>query len=162
NPDFSLTAGPRDQRGVEARCLTYTSTPLAADLDVIGQVTVTLYASSDCVDTDLVAKLCDVFPDGRSILVVEGILRPSYRNDRSRPTRLKRGTAHPFEIDLWPAAWRFVAGHRLRVVVTSSNFPRFDRNLNTGWSWTDAMKVATNTVYHDKEHPSHLRLPVMG
>jgi putative CocE/NonD family hydrolase len=162
NPDFAITAGPRDQRPVEGLCLTYTSEPLAANLDVVGPVTVTLWASSDCVDTDFVAKLCDVFPDGRSILVVDGIVRARYRKRRFRPRFLKPNKVYRFDINLWPTAWRFAAGHRLRVAITSSNFPRFDRNLNTGLnpSESDKMKVATNTIYHDKKHPSHLTVCV--
>ena len=164
NPDFATTSGPRDQRRVEPLCLTYTSEPLAADLDVVGPVTLTLFAASNCVDTDFVAKLCDVFPDGRSILVVDGILRGRYRKSRTRPKLLRPHEVYRFEIDLWPTAWRFAAGHRLRVAVTSSNFPRFDRNLNTGENpaISSAMKAATNTVYHGKEYPSHLSLPIPG
>jgi putative CocE/NonD family hydrolase len=162
NPDFAVTSGPRDQRPVEPLCLTYTSEPLAADLDVVGSVSLTLFASSSCVDTDFVAKLCDVFPDGRSILVVDGILRGRYRKSRLRAKLLEPEKVYRFEIDLWPTAWRFAAGHRLRVAVTSSNFPRFDRNLNTGVNpaLRGEMKVATNTVYHDGKYPSHLKLPV--
>jgi putative CocE/NonD family hydrolase len=163
NPDFSVTAGPRDQRPVEPRCLTYTSPPLAADLDVVGPVGLTLFAASSCRDTDWVAKLCDVFPDGRSVLVVDGILRARYRKSRSRPRPLKPEKVYRFEIDLWPTAWRFGAGHRLRVAITSSNFPRFDRNLNTGQepATSGKIRVATNTVYHEKKYPSFLTLPVL-
>jgi putative CocE/NonD family hydrolase len=162
NPDFSLTAGPRDQRPVEPRCLTYTSEPLPADLDVVGSVRLELFASSDCVDTDFAAKLCDVFPDGRSIQVVDGILRARYRKSREKARLLRPGKVYRFDLDLWPTAWRFAAGHRLRVAVTSSNFPRFDRNLNTGLNPAIAgeMAVAVNMVYHDRKHPSRLVLPI--
>jgi putative CocE/NonD family hydrolase len=164
NPDFSITAGPRDQRAVEAECLTYTSEPLAGDLDIVGPVSATLFASSSCVDTDFVARLCDVFPDGRSILVVDGILRARYRKGRFKPRLLKPKEVYRFDIDLWPTAWRFAAGHRLRVSVTSSNFPRFDRNLNTGEEpgRGSTMKVAINRVFHDRDYPSHLVLPVLA
>jgi putative CocE/NonD family hydrolase len=163
NPDFASTAGPRDQRPVEPRCLTYTSEPLATDLDVVGPVLMSLFASSDCLDTDFAAKLCDVFPDGRSILVTDGILRARYRKGRSRPKLLKPDKVYYFEIDLWSTAWRFAAGHRLRLAITSSNFPRFDRNLNTGAdpARDKTMKLAVNTVYHDRECPSQLSLPVL-
>lgn len=163
NPDFSVTAGPRDQRPVEPLCLTYTSEPLPADLDVVGRVTLRLYASSDCMDTDFVAKLCDVFPDGRSILVCDGILRGRYRKSHLRPKLLKPGKVYAFEIDLWPTAWRFAAGHRLRVAVASSNFPRFDRNLNTGvpGAVSAETRVAVNAVYHDAEYPSRLTVSVL-
>jgi putative CocE/NonD family hydrolase len=164
NPDFSSTAGPRDQRPVEPRCLTFTSEPLAGDLEVIGPVGLTLFASSNCPDTDFVAKLCDVFPDGRSILVTDGILRARYRKSRSRPRRLKPKRIYRLTVDLWPTAWRFAAGHRLRLAVTSSNFPRFDRNPNTGEPPASAsnITVATNTVYHEKKYPSHLTLPTLS
>ncbi len=161
-PDFQSTSGPRDQRPVEPRCLTYTSVPLAGDLDVVGRVELVLFASSSCVDTDFVAKLSDVFPDGRSILVADGILRARYRKARSRPRRLKPDKVYRFVIDLWPTAWRFAAGHRLRVALAGSNFPRFDRNLNTGAGpESSRMKVARNRVYHDAKHPTYLLLPVL-
>jgi putative CocE/NonD family hydrolase len=162
--DVTVTAGPRDQRPIEPRCLTYTSEPLPADLDVVGPVSVTLAASSNCVDTDFVARLCDVFPDGRSIMVVDGILRARYRRSRTRPKLLKPRKVYEFEIDLWPTAWRFATGHRLRVAVTSSCFPRFDRNLNTGEdpSVSAVVRVATNTIFHDAKHASYLTLPATG
>jgi putative CocE/NonD family hydrolase len=164
NPDFSSTAGPRDQRPVEPRCLTYTSEPLDADLDVVGPVLLRLFAASDGRDTDFVAKLCDVFPDGRSILVTDGILRARYRKGRGRPRLLKPDKIYRFEIDLWPTAWRFAPGHRLRLAITSSNFPRFDRNLNTGAdpARDRTMRVAVNTVYHERGWASQLCLPVVG
>jgi putative CocE/NonD family hydrolase len=163
NPDFSVTAGPRDQRPIEPLGLTYTSAPLAEALDVVGNVTLTLFASSDCPDTDFVARLTDVFPDGRSILVADGILRARYRTSRSRPRLLQPGKVYRFVVDLWPTAWRFAVGHRLRLAVTSSNFPRFDRNLNTGENpaLSGRMQTATNTIYHDRDYPSHLRLPTL-
>jgi putative CocE/NonD family hydrolase len=164
NPDFASTAGPRDQRPVEPRCLTYTSEVLETDLDVVGPVALCLFAATDCVDTDFVAKLCDVFPDGRSMLVTDGILRARYRKGRDRPKLLKPGKVYYFEVDLWSTAWRFAAGHRLRLAITSSNFPRFDRNLNTGADPTQdgRFKIATNTVYHDKDYPSHLSLAILA
>lgn len=163
NPDFSVTAGPRDQRSIEPLCLTYSSEPLQADLDVIGRVVVELYASSNREDTDFVAKLCDVFPDGRSILVVDGILRARYRKGRFRPKLLRPKKIYRFSIDLWATAWRFAAGHRLRVAITSSNFPRFDRNLNTAGNpaFSGKMMIATNRVYHDSARASHIVLPVL-
>jgi putative CocE/NonD family hydrolase len=162
-PDFGATAGPRDQRSIEGRGLTYTSEPLAAPLDVVGQVTCTLYASSDCVDTDFVVRLTDVFPDGRSIQVVDGILRARYRKSRTRARLLKPGKVYRFRIDLWFTAWRFDTGHRLRLGIAGSNFPRFDRNLNTGKAPTESrdVKVATNAIYIGKKYPSHLTVGVI-
>lgn len=163
NPDFSLTAGPRDQSSIEHLLLTYTSEPLAADLDIVGQVTATLFVSSNCRDTDFVARLTDVFPDGRSIQVVDGILRCRYRKSRAKSRLLKPGKIHKLLIDLWPTAWRIMAGHRLRLAVTSSSFPRFDRNLNTGEDPRVAARgvIATNRVHHDAEHPSALNLKIL-
>jgi hypothetical protein len=163
-PDFSSTAGPRDQRPVEPRCLTYSSGPLGHSLDVVGPVRLTLFASSDAPDTDFVVKLCDVFPDGRSILVTDGILRARYRRGRFRPKAMKRGKVYKFAVNLWPTAWRFAPGHRMRVAITSSCFPRFDRNLNTGLDpvLSGEMRTAENVVFHDDERPSHIVLRVLG
>jgi putative CocE/NonD family hydrolase len=162
NPDFAATAGPRDQRPIEPLCLTYTSGPLASHLDVVGPARVTLYASSSCPDTDFVATLSDVFPDGRSVLVTDGILRARYRRSRRRPRWLKKGKVYRMVVALWPTAWRFAAGHRLRLAVTSSRFPRFDRNLNAGEDGKGEMRVAENAVYHDDERPSYLTLRALG
>jgi putative CocE/NonD family hydrolase len=163
NPDFSLTAGPRDQREIEALGLVYTSPPLAEDLDVVGPVKLVLYAASNRVDTDFVARLTDVFPDGRSILVTDGIVRARYRRSRRRPELLVPGRIYRFVIDLWHTAWRFAAGHRLRLAVAGSCFPRYDRNLNTGEppDRSARMLVAANRVYHDRRRPSHLVLSVL-
>ena len=162
-PDFMATAGPRDQSPIEGRCLTYTTDALMEDLEVAGPVTVVLHAASSAPDTDFVARLCDVFPDGRSILVTDGILRARYRDSRSRPRPLQAGKVYELEIDLWSTAWLFRAGHRLRVSVTSSCFPRFDRNPNTGRPLAESteIRVATNLVFHDAKRPSHIVLCVI-
>jgi hypothetical protein len=161
--DFMATAGPRDQRCVEGRCLTYSTDPLHEDLTVVGQIGVVLYASSSAPDTDFVAKLCDVFPDGRSILVTDGILRARYRRGRSRPRLIEPGKVYKFEIDLWSTAWLFPEAHRIRLAITSSCFPRFDRNPNTGRTLADSteMRTATNRIHLDALHPSHLVLSVL-
>jgi putative CocE/NonD family hydrolase len=161
--DFMAAAGPRDQSSIEGRCLTYTTEPLAEDLEVVGPVEVVLHVSSSAPDTDFVAKLCDVFPDGRSIQVADGILRSRYRESRSRPRPLDPGKVYELEIDLWSTAWLFPAGHQLRVTVTSSCFPRFDRNPNTGRAMADSTEVrsATNRVFHDARRKSHVVLSVM-
>jgi len=161
--DFMAAAGPRDQSSVEGRCLTYTTEPLTEDLEVVGPVRVVLYASSSTPDTDFVAKLCDAFPDGRSIQVADGILRARYRQSRARPRLLQPGKIYELEIDLWSTAWLFPAGHRLRVSITSSCFPRFDRNPNSGRSLAESTETrsATNRVFHDGAHPSHVVLSVM-
>jgi uncharacterized protein len=158
-------AGPQDQRPIEARrdVLIYDSVPLQEELEATGPVRVVLYASSDAVDTDFVAKLVDVYPDGSSYNMAEGIMRARYRDSVSAPRPLVPGRAERFEIDLVGTSVAFRKGHRIRVHVTSSHFPQFDRNPNTGapFGTTAAVKVAHQTVYHDAERPSHIVLPVI-
>jgi uncharacterized protein len=158
-------AGPRDQRTVESRgdVLVYRSDFLAEDLEVTGPVKVVLYASSDAVDTDFVAKLVDVFPDGRAINVAEGIVRARYREGLSKPVLMKPGTVYKFAIDLVGTGNAFLKGHRLRVDVTSSHFPQFDRNPNTGepFGMHTNVRVATQTVHHSRGKASHILLPVV-
>jgi putative CocE/NonD family hydrolase len=158
-----LQTGPSDQRPIEDRVLVYTSEPLSEDLHVVGPVTAVLHAASSAPDTDWVVRLCDVWPDGRSMTVCDGILRARYRESYARPILLEPGEVYRFEVDLRATAQTFQAGHRLRVHVTSSDFPRYDRNLNTGGpvAWEAEPQVASNTVFHDRLRPSHVLLPVL-
>lgn len=161
--ELGLQAGPRDQRPVEGSCLTYTTPVLADDVQVTGPIVVQLYISSTAEDTDFVAKLTDVWPDGRSILITDGILRARYRNSKEKPAPLMPGTVNLLSIDLWATSNVFKKGHRLRVSVSSSNFPRYGRNLNV-WKADARIEdavIATNTVYHDHGRPSHIVLPIM-
>ena len=158
-------AGPRDRSLLQQRrdILVYTSEPLQQDLEVTGPVTMTLYASSTAPDTDFTATLCDLYPDGRSIIVCEGIRRARYRDSVTDPTLMTPETPYRFTIDMWQTSQLFKAGHRLRVEVSSSNFPRFDRNPNMGgelWNET-SMQAAHQSVYHDRDRPSHVLLPVI-
>jgi hypothetical protein len=157
-----LQTGPSDQRPIEDRVLVYTSEPLTEDVHVVGPVTAVLYASSS-PDTDWVVRLCDVWPDGRSMTVCDGILRARYRESYERPVLMEPGQVYRFEVDLRATAQTFQAGHRLRVHVTSSDFPRYDRNLNTGGQVARETvgQVASNTVFHDSVRPSHLLLPLL-
>jgi putative CocE/NonD family hydrolase len=161
-----LKPGPRDQRGVEARSdvLIYSTPALAQDLEVTGPVTLELFASSSAVDTDFTAKLVDVWPDGFAQNLTEGIVRARYRDSREQPQLMNPGQTYKISLDLWATSNVFRKGHRLRLEVSSSNFPRFDRNLNTGEDAASARKPvsATNTIYHDAEHPSALILPVVA
>jgi putative CocE/NonD family hydrolase len=160
---LSLTdLGPRDFRPVEGRMLTYTSAPLENDLTVIGPVRAVLYGRSSAPDTDWIVRLCDVHPDGRSMSVCDGILRARFRESFRQPQVMTPGQVYRFDVDLWATAQLFRAGHRLRVHVTSSDFPRYDRNLNTGGAFGEEVvgRVAVNSVLHDAQHPSHLLLPV--
>jgi hypothetical protein len=160
-----LPAGPRDQQEVEQRpdVLVYSTAPLDQDLEVTGPVALDLYASTTAADTDFTAKLVDVAPDGKAINLTEGILRARYRESTATAQPIIPGKVYEYKIDLWSTSNVFLKGHRIRLEVSSSNFPRFDRNLNTGKdASTDAVFVkATNTVLHDAGHPSALTLPVV-
>jgi hypothetical protein len=115
------------------------------------------------VDTDFTAKLVDVYPDGRAINLTEGILRASYRDSTSQAKPIVPGKVYEYRIDLWSTSNVFLKGHKIRLEVSSSNFPRFDRNLNTGKgsSVSSTFVKATNTILHDSAHPSALVLPVV-
>jgi len=145
--------------------LVYTSDVLDADTEVTGPVSLRLYASSSAPDTDFVARLTDVYPDGRSINITEGILRARFRHDVWGPPQLlEPGAVYPFTIDMQVTSNLFKAGHRVRVAITSSSFPLWDRNLNTGNdpAWDTQMTPADQTIYHDPDRPSHLVLPVVA
>ncbi len=161
-----LPPGPRDQRPAEARddVLVYSTPALARDLEVAGPVSVTLYAKSSAVDTDFTAKLVDVWPNGFAQNLTEGILRARYRNSDEKPELMNPGQIYKLELDLWATSNVFRAGHKLRLEISSSNFPRFDRNLNTGEVLAFTMRgvSAKNTILHDSEHRSALVLPVIG
>jgi uncharacterized protein len=160
-----LAPGPRDQRSVEERndVLIYSTAPVDHDLEVTGPVRLEFFAASSAVDTDFTAKLLDVAPDGTAINLTEGIVRARYRDSQVTPAPLTRGQAYPLAIDLWATSSVFRTGHRLRLELSSSNFPRFDRNLNTGEpaSNSSTWVKATNTILHDKTHPSALILSVI-
>jgi hypothetical protein len=164
----AANSGPRDQRAVECRpdVLLFTTPQLTRDVDVIGPVVLKLYASSSALDTDFTGKLVDVHPDGSSVILTDGILRARYRYSLGAPKPLHPGEVYELVIDLWGTANRFKAGHRIRLEISSSNFPRFDRNTNTGGVIAEeghsAFVVAHNTIYHDRDRPSHLLLPLAG
>ena len=165
--------GARDQRPIEDRpdILLYTSEPLEADYTVLGPVHVTLHAASSAPDTDFVARLADVYPDGRSIVVADGVIRASARESYpapgvirpTTPTNIEPGRPYEFCVDLWATGVTFEAGHRLRLHITSSSFPRWERNPNTGESAARARRteVARQRIFHDPERPSSLTLTVV-
>ena len=159
------TAGPEDQTQVEERddVLVYTTPVLTADLEVTGPIKLILWAASSARDTDFTGKLVDVHPDGKAYNICEGIQRARYRQGLDRERPLVPGRAEPFEIDLWVTSNVFLRGHRVRLEVSSSNFPRFDRNPNSGkpFGSDTVLLPATQTILHDREHPSHLVLPVI-
>jgi uncharacterized protein len=157
--------GPIDQRPIERRddVLVYTSHVLEADLEVTGPLEMVLYATSSAVDTDFTAKLVDVYPDGRAIHLSEGILRARHRRSMETVELLEPNEVAEYRIEMAPTSNVFLKGHRLRLEVSSSNFPRFDRNLNTGEDifTSTRMQIAQQTVLHDSRCQSHIVLPIV-
>jgi putative CocE/NonD family hydrolase len=143
--------------------LVYTSPPLRHELEVVGPVQVILYVATTARDTDFTAKLVDVFPDGYARNLTDGILRLRYRNSLSRPELSQPGEVYRVTVDAGVASNVFLKGHRVRVEIASGNFPRFDRNPNTGGPVADETRLwkASQTVYHNRERPSQLVLMVM-
>jgi uncharacterized protein len=160
-----MEPGPRDQRSVENRddVLVYSVGPLAQDLEVTGPVTATLFVKSSAVDTDFTGKLVDVRPDGFAQDLTEGIFRMRYRESPERQVLINPGQIYEINLDLWATGNVFQKGHTLRLEISSSNFPRFDRNLNTGEQIVFGKNAvsATNVILHDSEHPSALIVPVI-
>ncbi len=162
--NLTIPKGPMDQTSVESRpdVLLFTTPVLTEPLEVTGRITARLFVSSDCPDTDFTVKLCDVYPDGRSMLVTDGILRAKYRESFREPQLLQRDEVYRLDVDLWSTSLVFNAEHKIRIAVSSSNSPRFEPNSNTG---KDPMadgktRVATNTIHLSQEYPSHVILPV--
>jgi putative CocE/NonD family hydrolase len=157
--------GPMDQRPVEKRrdVLVYTGAPLKQDLEVTGPIRVVLYASTSARDTDFTAKLVDVFPNGEARNLTDGILRIRYRQGLDKPDLAQPGDIYPLTIDAGVTSNVFLAGHSIRLEISSSNFPRFDRNPNTGRAFADetSLKKAQQVIYHSRQYPSHLLLPVI-
>ena len=152
----AANAGPRDQRPIDGRAdvLGFTTAPLERDVEVTGPIELVLFASSSALDTDFTGKLVDVHPDGRAEILTDGILRARYRDSLSEPQLLEPGEIYELRIDLWATANVFRAGHRIRLDVSSSNFPRFDRNTNTGGTIaTEGPRTSwrrVNRVFHDR------------
>jgi putative CocE/NonD family hydrolase len=163
--NLRLLNGPQDQSHIEARhdILVYSSPPLEDDLEVSGPLRLHLFASSSARDTDFVAKLVDVYPDGRSFNVAEGIVRARFWKSSDQPDLLTSGEVREYIIDLAASSNLFLKGHRLRLDVTSSNFPRFDRNLNTGnpIGTEKAGVPALQTILHETGQASYIDLPVI-
>jgi putative CocE/NonD family hydrolase len=161
----AIVAGSFDQRQLEARndVLVYTSEPLTEPIEVTGTVEVTLYVSSDVKDTDFTVKLIDVYPDGRAYNLDETIQRSRFREGYDRQVFMEEGQVYELEISPMSTSSYFDVGHRIRVEISSSNFPRFARNLNTGGNNYDESEgvVAHNTVHHSRQHPSQIRLLVV-
>ncbi len=157
--------GPMDQRPVEERrdVLVFSTRPLEQDLEVVGPVKAVLYLATSQRDTDFTAKLVDVFPDGYARNLTDGILRLRYRSSLEKPEPVRPGEVYQVTLDAGIVSNVFLKGHRIRAEISSSNFPRFDRNPNTGApvAGETRMVKANQTIYHDRQHPSRLLLMVM-
>lgn len=159
-----IPKGPMDQRPIEARSdvLLFTSERLAEPLEVTGRIKATLFVSSDCPDTDFTVKLSDVYPNGKSLLVTDGIRRASLRNRYDKHEPLIAGEVYELEVDLWSTSLIFNKGHQIRVAVSSSNSPRFEPNPNTGdpHPIPGKTRTATNTLHLSNKRPSRILLPI--
>jgi hypothetical protein len=164
--NLTIERGPMDQRRVESRedAVVFTSEALDKPMEITGRLWAKVFVSSRAADTDLSVRICDVYPDGRSMLMAEGIQRLRYRKSREQPEPLTPGQIEEVTVDCWSTSLIINTGHRVRVMITSSNFPRFDVNPGTGKPWSDdGEKVKqTNCIYCDAEHPSRLLVPVVG
>lgn len=143
--------------------LVFTSQVLETDIEMAGSIKAELYVSSSAVDTDFTVKLLDVYPDGTAYNVQEGVLRMRYRESLREANMMDPGTIYPIEVDLHAMANTFKAGHKIRIEISSSNYPRIERNLNTGGNNYDETQgiVAHNKVYFGEQHPSAIVLPVV-
>ncbi len=161
----ALPPGPADQRPNETRSdvLVFSTPPLEKEVEATGFVTVDLYASTSATDTDFTALLVDVDPNGYARFLTDGIVRARYRNGTANPSEVVPGKVYKYTIDLWATGNVFKAGHRIRLYISSSNFPRFDRNFNLGEpiATSSRSKVAHQTIYHGGRYPSTLVLPVI-
>lgn len=156
--------GSFDQSEIEMRddVLVYTTEALVEGIEVVGSLAAELFVSSSAPDTDFTVKLVDVYPDGRAFNIQEGILRARYRDDWLKPSLMEPGEIYQLRVDMQATANYFAKGHQIRIEVSSSNFPRFDRNLNTGGNNYDESDwvVARNRIHHGPGHPSRVILPV--
>lgn len=164
-PTSNQIGGPDDYSAIERRddVLVYVTAPLPEALEVTGPIKVDLYASTSAPDTDFTAKLLDIGPNGFAQRLCDGIVRARFRDGMANPSLIEPGTIYHYSIDCWNTAQLFKMGHRIGLEISSSAFPKYDRNLNTGapLGMTTEMAVAEQRVYHDAEHPSAIVLPVI-
>jgi len=157
--------GARDQRGIQTRndVLVYTSGPQETDLEVSGRLLVKLYAASTGKDTDFTGKIVDLYPNGYAQILKDGVIRARYRNSFKKQELLEPNKVYEYTIDLWSTSHVFQKGHRIQLEISSSNFPKYDRNPNTGHKFGEdaVMEKATQVIHHDNEFASHIILPVV-
>ena len=163
--NLNIPAGPKDQRPIEARkdVVSFTTDALASPMEITGRLSAKVWVASSAADTDLSVRLCDVYPDGRSMLMADGMRRLRYRGSFSAPEPMKPGELYEVQVDCWSTSLVVNQGHRLRVSVTSSNSPRYDVNPGTGQPWVDGGPIMkqTNRIFCDAAHPSRIVLPVV-
>jgi putative CocE/NonD family hydrolase len=157
--------GPFDQKPLDNRkdILRFVTEPLTNETEITGPISAQIYAATSAPDTDFMAKLIVVKPDGRAFNLVDGVIRARYREGFDNPKLIEPGKVYKYDIDMWATSYKLSPGDRIRVDITSSNFPRLSRNLNTGANFaeTSAMKVAHQTIYMSKEYPSKIILPII-
>jgi putative CocE/NonD family hydrolase len=164
-PTSSQIGGPDDYAAIQRRddVLVYASEPLEADMEVTGPIRLELFAASSAPDTDFTAMLLDVHPSGFAQRLTDSMVRARFRHGFDRTDLLEPGTVECYNIDLWNTSQRFGVGHRIALQISSSAFPKYDRNLNTGESLANSteMQRAEQMIYHDADHPSRLILPII-
>lgn len=160
-----LESGPKDQSSIESRrdIILFTTEPLSHDVEATGALSAKLFVSSDKPDTDIMVRLCDVYPDGRSILIADGAYRLGVKNYREMQEPENHNKPIEIDINLWSTSFVFAKGHRIRVSISSSNYPRFEKNCNIGLigSHSGRFHIATNKIYFGKNYPSRLILPIV-
>ncbi len=158
--------GPRDQRLIQGRndILVFTGEPVEKDTEITGRILCKVFASTTAVDTDFTAKLVDVHPNGYAQILKEGIIRGRYRNSFKKQELLEPGKVYEYTIDLWSISQIFLKGHKIQVEISSSNFPKYDRNPNTGAKFGEDTRLqkATQTIYHNDQYASHIILPIVA
>jgi len=161
----SPAAGPSDQRSLEGRAdiLSYVTPAFEKSTEVTGPISLDAYFSTSVEDTDLIGRVIDVYPDGRAIILSEGVLRLRYRDSFEKPELMKPGQVYHVNVDLWATANVFLPGHKLRLEITSSSYPRFDRHPNHGGDLSGVVHpvAATSLIHHDHDHPTALVLPIV-
>jgi len=164
-PSFAQIGGPDDYRPIERRddVLVYTGDPVTNDTEICGPIKVTLYAATTATDTDFTAKLIDVWPNGYAERLSDGIVRARFRKGMEKEDLVQPGAISEYKIDAWNTCQMFQPGHRIRLEISSSAFPKYPRNLNTGGplGQESKMQTAQQTIYHDAQHPSHVTLPII-
>ena len=164
-PSFAQIGGPDDYRPVERRddVLVYTSDPVSEDTEICGPIRAQLYAASSAKDTDFMAKLIDVWPNGFAERLIDGMVRARFRDGMDKPSLIEPEKGYAYSIDMWNTCQMFLKGHSIRLEIASSAFPKYDRNLNTGEALgkTTRMQTADQKVYHDRDHASFVLLPIV-